>query len=228
MKSAFTIAPMIGLAALASPTTAYSPPFSWHPLADLIPPPAAHTSRSAFDATKDLRKMSQRASPQGFRSAEVVATDTGFTITMDTAGFTPSELSVRVNDMTLEVSGEHLCKDNTALCIERSFQRSWDLSAARVNASEISVARTPDGAMRISLPKTATSCRKVPIQSIDRADTTVASEPDADSVGQDSSLPDEFTQVLVPPGQDIALKPEDVVTHTRKTPKVDDGSTPDN
>jgi HSP20 family molecular chaperone IbpA len=225
MKSTLVIALVaVALTAMAVPTVAFSRPFQWQTTAtptNLLGPGFSGQAEAAVNTNRFAAMWLQR-------QREVESTDAGFTITLDTAGFSATELTVRVNDLMLEVTGKHACAESAELCIPRTFERSWDLTPSRVNVSEISVSRTADGAMRITLPKKATSCRKVPIHEIainptlpDAAPMAPTLEQDSDATTGSLGVKQEHQEVAVRAGSEIAPTPDSVVvTHTRQSPPV--------
>lgn len=88
--------------------------------------------------------------PQHTSTPEITETDDTFYITVDTAGYSPAEMSIKVvgNPPELRIAGLHECS-TTGLCLRRQFNKNYILRAD-VDVNKITSRRSPDGVLQVS------------------------------------------------------------------------------
>ena len=92
---------------------------------------------------------------RGVGFADVQEIDNAFEITLDAAGYKPSELKVEISGNALRIHGRHSC-DSRKLCIERSFDQSYQLPS-ETDHGAITSHLSPDHVLQVVVPKAAKS-----------------------------------------------------------------------
>lgn len=106
----------------------------------------SHCKQAAKPKEKDL------AIPQ--LAARVVRNDESqFKFAMNLKGFDRKEISVRVEDDFLKISGKKTCKGETKKCSERSFFRYQYLLPKHTDLSRVKASFSKDSFLVISVPK---------------------------------------------------------------------------
>lgn len=108
---------------------------------------------SPFSSALDRHwKATTGLAPQQKSTPEITETDAAFYVTIDTAGFTADELTIKVVGRELIVRGHHACVRPGRLCIHRDLAKSYSL-LADVDLNRITSRRTHDGVLQIAVPK---------------------------------------------------------------------------
>ena len=134
----------------ASPMSRYNNPFfALSPFSDS----SYYDPFAALDHVQRALDHSLSLLDRGHGLADVLEIENAYEITLDAAGYKANELKVEISGNSLRIHGHHAC-DSRKLCIERTFDQSYQLPA-ETDHGAITSHLSPDHVLQVVVPKAA-------------------------------------------------------------------------